>query len=112
MQIVPLAPIHAADAARLHIAGQPGTFLTALGPDVLAAIYRALPATKAGFGFAAIGDELGNEVEGEVEDSAGDKGALAGFISATTGVGKLFTEISTTALGTLLPPLLRQLARH
>ena len=95
MQIIPLAPIHAADAARLHIAGQPGTFLSSLGPDVLSALYHALPRTRAGFGFAAV-----------------DDGALLGFISATTGVGKLFAEIGTTGLGTLLPPLLGQLARH
>jgi ribosomal protein S18 acetylase RimI-like enzyme len=96
MQIIPLAPTHATDAARLHIAGQPGTFLTSLGPDVLAALYRALPRTRAGFGFAAV-DE---------------KERLIGFASATTGVGKLFVEIGTRGLGTLLPPLAGQLARH
>jgi ribosomal protein S18 acetylase RimI-like enzyme len=95
-QIIPLAPNHAADAARLHIAGQPGTFLTALGPDVLSALYQALPRTSAGFGFAA----------------ADDTGTLLGFISATTGVGKLFVEIGTTGLGLLLPPLIGQLARR
>ena len=84
-----------ADAARLHIAGQPGTFLSSLGPDVLSALYHALPRTRAGFGFAAV-----------------DDGALLGFISATIGVGRLFAEIGTTGLGTLLPPLLGQLARH
>ena len=96
MPIIPLAPIHAAGAARLHIAGQPGTFLTALGPGVLTAIYRALPQTRAGFGFAAVDDH----------------GALIGFTSATTSVGKLFGEIGSTQMGTLLPPLLKQLARH
>ena len=96
MQIIPLAPIHAADAARLHIAGQPGTFLSSLGPGVLSALYHALPRTRAGFGFAAVADD----------------GALLGFISATIGVGRLFAEIGTTGLGTLLPPLLGQLARH
>ncbi len=100
MQIVPLAPIHAAAAARLHIAGQPGTFLTALGPDVLTAIYRALPRTRVGFGFAAVSSEMD------------DEGTLLGFISATTGVGKLFVEVGTTGLQTLLPPLLGQLVRH
>jgi GNAT superfamily N-acetyltransferase len=98
MQIVPLVPIHAVDAARLHIAGQPGTFLTALGPDVLTAIYRALPATKAGFGFAALTGDASNE--------------LVGFISATTGVGKLFAEIGTTGVGTILPQMLVQLGGH
>jgi ribosomal protein S18 acetylase RimI-like enzyme len=96
MQIIPLTPTHAADAARLHMAGQPGTFLTALGPGVLSALYRALPRTRAGFGYAAVGDA----------------GELLGFISATTGVGKLFVEIGTTGLGTLLPPMLGQLVRH
>jgi ribosomal protein S18 acetylase RimI-like enzyme len=96
MQLAPLAPTHAADAARLHIAGQPGTFLTALGPGVLTALYRALPQTRAGFGFAA----------------TDDTGALLGFVSATTGVGKLFGEIGTRQMGTLLPPLVGQLARH
>jgi ribosomal protein S18 acetylase RimI-like enzyme len=96
MQIIPLAPEHATDAAQLHIAGQPGTFLTALGPGVLTAIYRSLPRSRAGFGFAAL-DENGN---------------VLGFISATTGVGKLFVELATIGLGALLPPLLGQLARH
>ena len=100
MQLVPLAPSHAADAARLHMAGQPGTFLTALGPDVLTALYRALPRTRAGFGFAAL------------QDGGDASGTLLGFISATTGVGKLFGEISTRQVGTLLPPLVGQLARH
>jgi ribosomal protein S18 acetylase RimI-like enzyme len=100
MQIIPLSPIHAADAARLHIAGQPGTFLTALGPGVLSAIYRALPRTRAGFGFAA------------VESEGRDAGAVVGFISATTSVGKLFTEVGTAGMGTLLPSLVGQLARH
>ncbi len=100
VRIVPLAPAHAVDAARLHIAGQPGTFLTALGPGVLAAIYRALPATSAGFGFAAI------------DDGVGDGESFLGFVSATTSVGRLFVEIGRSSLGTLLPPLLGQLARH
>jgi ribosomal protein S18 acetylase RimI-like enzyme len=100
MQIIPLAPTHAANAARLHILGQPGTFLTTLGPGVLTALYRTLPRTRTGFGFAAIDHEVD------------DEGTLLGFISATTGVGKLFAEIGTTGLGTLLPPLVGQLARH
>jgi ribosomal protein S18 acetylase RimI-like enzyme len=102
VQILPLAPSHATQAARLHIAGQPGTFLTALGPSVLGAIYRALPQTRAGFGFAA--------VEETADAGSGDE--LVGFISATSGVGKLFAEIGTTQLGTLLPPLLGQMVRH
>lgn len=104
MQIVPLAPNHAADAARLHIAGQPGTFLTALGPGVLTALYGALPRTRAGFGFAAVDETVAKTLD--------ESGKLLGFISATTGVGKLFTEVGTTGLGAILPPLMGQLARH
>ncbi len=96
MQIIPLSPEHAMDAARLHLAGQPGTFLSTLGIGVLTALYRTLPRTRAGFGFAAVASD----------------GTLLGFISATTGVGKLFAQIGTSGLGTLLPPLLGQLARH
>lgn len=96
IQIIPLSPKHAKGAARLHIAGQPGTFLTALGPGVLTAIYGALPRTCSGFGFAAV-DEADT---------------LLGFISATTSVGKLFLEIGTSGVGTLLPPLVAQMVRH
>ena len=97
MPIIPLAPTHAADAAALHIAGQPGTFLTSLGPGVLTALYRALPATRAGFGFAAVAD---------------DAAPLTGFISATTGVGRPFLVIGPPRRGRLLPPLLAQYARQ
>lgn len=97
--LVALAAVHAPDAARLHVAGQPGTFLTSLGPDVLTALYRALPATQAGFGFAAVMGEPGRE-------------RLVGFVSATTGVGALFAEVGTRQLGTLLPPLLRRYAQR
>lgn len=97
--LVELSAVHAPDAARLHIAGQPGTFLTSLGPDVLTALYGALPATQAGFGFAAV-------MPGE------GRGALAGFVSATMGVGALFAEIGTRQMGTLVPPLLRRYAQR
>ena len=97
MPIVPLVPDHAATAAALHIDGQPGTFLTSLGPGVLTVVYRTLPATRVGFGFAAVEQDVA---------------PLTGFISATTGVGRLFVEIGTTRLGLLLPPLLAQYRRH
>lgn len=95
MQIVPLAAHHAATAARLHAAGQPGTFLTSLGPGVLTALYRNLPASAAGFGFAA--------------QPAGVTPAEAplGFVAATSSVGSLFVQVGPR----LLSPLLAQLAR-
>lgn len=96
MHIVPLAPNHAPDAARLHIEGQPGTFLSALGPEVLTALYRVLPSMRTGVGVAAVDDD----------------GNLLGFISATTSVSKFFIEIGTRQLVPLLPPLMKQLVRH
>ena len=63
MQIVELAPAHAKEATQLHIAGQPGTFLTSLGPDVLMVVYGALPRMAAGFGYVAVEGpaDAGNE---------------------------------------------------
>jgi ribosomal protein S18 acetylase RimI-like enzyme len=95
MQIVPLTPDHAATAARLHAAGQPGTFLTSLGPGVLTALYRGLPTSAAGFGFAA------------AAAGAPQTDAPVGFVAATTSVGSLFVQMGPR----LLPPLLAQLAR-
>ncbi|MCB0145411.1 MAG: hypothetical protein KDE50_36345, partial [Caldilineaceae bacterium] len=73
MQIIPLQPTHARAAARLHIAGQPGTFLTSLGPQVLTVFYESLPRAAVGLGFAAV-----------------DNTQMLGFVSATTSVGRLF----------------------
>jgi GNAT superfamily N-acetyltransferase len=93
IEVVPLAPAHAAGAARLHIAGQPGTFLSSLGPDVLTVLYRALPRSPVGFGF-----------------SATDGGVLCGFVGATTSVGRLFLELGTRRVAHFLPPLAVRLA--
>jgi len=94
--LIALAPAHAPDAARLHILGQPGTFLTSLGGDVLAVIYRTLPESPVGFGYAAV-------------DGAG---RVAGFAAVTTSTGRLFGEMATRRLGQLLPPLLARFARR
>ena len=99
--ITPLAPIHARQAARLHIQGQPGTFLTGLGEDVLTAVYRALPQSRGGFGFAAL-QLPDHNTEQAAEPS------LVGYVSATTGIGGLFLEMASQRLGELLPPLLRR----
>lgn len=94
--IIQLTPAHAVDAARLHILGQPGTFLTALGGDVLAVFYRTLPASPVGFGYAAIDAD----------------GQMAGFAAVTTGTGRLFMEMATRRLYHLLPPLLARFVRR
>lgn len=107
MQIVELAPVHAKEASRLHIAGQPGTFLTSLGPDVLLAVYRALPELPAGFGYVALADPVSAS-----DCSSGQSATVLGFVSATTSIGRLFVETGRTQFGKLLPPMLRQLARR
>ncbi len=93
-----LLPAHAAAAARLHILGQPGTFLTSLGPDVLTVLYRTLPASAHAFGFAVVDPTR--------------PATLIGFVSATTSVGALFAELGTRRLGAFLPPLARRFVRH
>jgi ribosomal protein S18 acetylase RimI-like enzyme len=97
-RIVSLRSQHASDAARLHIAGQPGTFLTSLGPKVLTALYRALSRSATGFGYAAV-------------DEQDDQTAIA-FVSATTSIGHLFKQLSTSHLGSFAPPLLSRLASN
>ena len=99
MQIVPLTTLHAVEAAQLHVAGQPGTFLTTLGPNVLTALYRVLPKMRTGLGYAA------------VADATQPDSPVLGFVSATTNVSKFFIEIGTTYVGTMLPPLTKRLAR-
>lgn len=97
VQIAPLTPHHAEQAARLHIAGQPGTFLTSLGPEVLAVFYTALPLSPVGFGYV-------------IPTATG--GEIAGFVSATTSTGRLFAELGLRHLSRFLPPLLRRFARQ
>lgn len=96
MKLIDLAPIHAPTVARLHIAGQPGTFLTSLGPDVLTVLYRALPQSSTGFGFVAC--------EENAHLPAAD--APRGFVAATTSTGRLFLELGTRHIHRFLPPLL------
>lgn len=101
MRIVDLAPAHAEEAARLHIAGQPGTFLSSLGPEVLTVLYRVLPQSSAGFGYAMMGTLS--------EDA---RESLVAFVSATTSVGSLFVEVMTQRLGQFAPALMRCYARR
>lgn len=96
LTLVRLAPEHASAAARLHILGQPGAFLTSLGADALTVLYRTLPQSPTAFGFAAI-------------DPAHPQQLLA-FVSATTSVGALFFEMGTRRLPAFLPPLMRRFA--
>lgn len=94
LTLIPLTPEHATDAARLHMIGQPSSFLTSLGADVLEVVYQQLPRSPVGFGFAAVDPARPQE--------------LLGFVSATTSVGALFFEMGTRRLPAFAPPLLRR----
>ena len=114
MTIVQLSRTHAADAARLHIAGQPGTFLTSLGPSVLTVFYQALPQSPAGFGFAAIDDSSRAALDQTLPVKTHNpiSPIALGFVSATTSVGALFMELGTRRIGQFLPPLFARFARQ
>lgn len=105
MPIITLDPTHAADAARLHIAGQPNTFLTSLGPEVLTTFYRALPQSSTGFGFTALADTANVTAFPQSK-------MIVGFISATTSTGQLFLHLGTRHLPAFLPPLLRRFVQR
>jgi ribosomal protein S18 acetylase RimI-like enzyme len=96
-----LAPQHALDAARLHVAAQPGTFLTALGPDILQIVYERLPSTTVGFGFAVTSAACSDE-----------RPVTIGFVSATTSVGSLFIQTGLSRAGSLAPRLIVRYLRH
>lgn len=110
MSLINLDPTHAAAAARLHIAGQPNTFLTNLGPAVLTAFYRALPQSPAGFGFAAVAP--GETALLPATRNTQHATHIIGFISATTSTGQLFFQLGTRHLPAFLPPLLRRFAQR
>lgn len=107
MQLINLDPTHAAAAARLHIAGQPNTFLTRLGPAVLTTFYRALPQSPTGFGFTAI--DTPPPLDSRLPPSSLP---ILGFVSATTSTSRLFFELGTRKLPAFLPPLLLRFAQR
>jgi len=97
-------PDMAAAAARLHIIGQPGTFLSSLGPGVLTVLYRTLPQSPVGFGFGVIEEAREQGREGCVP--------LEGFVAATSSVGALFGEMATRRFFAFAPALLARVARR
>lgn len=109
MLITRLLPHHAAAAAHLHIAGQPGTFLTSLGPEVLTLFYELLPASPTGFGFAAVDPGVGWS-DHMLHQSQTE--SMCGFVSATTSTGRLFIELGTKRLGRFLPLLIRRFSKQ
>lgn len=93
MELIRLQPSHASEAARLHIAGQPGTFLTALGSEFLTLLYRRLPQAKGSFGFTIIAqNEITlNDVDPRATSPTGINNL--GFIAATTSIGHLLFDL-------------------
>jgi ribosomal protein S18 acetylase RimI-like enzyme len=117
MPIITLDPTHASAAARLHIAGQPNTFLTSLGPEVLTTFYRALPQSPTGFGFTALADTVADTTvqQSKIQNLSWQdpkSKMIVGFISATTSTGQLFLQLGTRYLPAFLPPLLRRFAQR
>ncbi|MEX1019504.1 MAG: GNAT family N-acetyltransferase [Litorilinea sp.] len=109
--LAPLNAEHARIAARLHIAGQPGTFLTQLGPEILEIIYRALP--EAGFGFVALMPHADcDDTPGDTPDNTGQTRAVCGFISGAPGIGGVFVKALTGEGGRRGLRLLRGLTRR
>ncbi len=109
-QIIALDPTHAAAAARLHIAGQPASFLTSLGPAVLTTLYRALPQSSAGFGFTALATP--SQPASQAQSTIVVADSVMGFVSATTSTGRLLMDLGTRHLPAFVPPLLRRFAQQ
>jgi ribosomal protein S18 acetylase RimI-like enzyme len=58
MELTPLTPEHARQAAEIHAEGQPGTFLTRLGLDFLTTLYAAMPESPWTFGRVVMDGEI------------------------------------------------------
>ncbi|MFN8494775.1 MAG: GNAT family N-acetyltransferase [Caldilineaceae bacterium] len=114
MTIVQLAPSHAEAAAQLHIAGQPGAFLTSLGPEVLTVLYRALPQSPVGFGYVVLADNFVVTAQSDLASAlrTPHSALVLGFVSATTSVGRLFVEMGTRRMMQFLPPLAARFVRQ
>jgi len=111
MTIVELAPSHAEAAAQLHIAGQPGTFLTSLGPEVLTVLYQALSQSPVGFGYVAPAPTAA--IDTDIAKIKNQKSKIPlGFVSATTSVGRLFVEMGTRRITQFLPPLVTRFVQQ
>ena len=110
MEITQLQPIHAEDAARLHIAGQPETFLTKLGPEILSLFYQTLPQTPGCFGFVMVGQMPASQIPHNTDTTAIVMAAptCLGFVAATQSTGRLFVELGTRHLLHFIPHLLRR----
>ena len=94
-QIVPLAPRFASAAAEIHAQGQPGTFLTTLGPAFLRALYTEMALSPHCLGYVALD---GHEV--------------VGVVVGTTDSGAIFKDLIWHRGPKLILPVLGALVRH
>ncbi|MGQ9585012.1 MAG: GNAT family N-acetyltransferase [Anaerolineae bacterium] len=76
MKVEPLTPSHAAEAARLHLEGQPRTFLSDLGLGFLTVLYWEIARSPMGFGFVAQ-----------------EEGKAVGVVAATESTSALFRHL-------------------
>lgn len=95
LDIVPFAPGHARQVAEIHIEGQPGTFLTRLGPDFLTQLYRAMASSEWAFGSVIVD---GEQVVG------------VGVVALNTA--RLFRDIKLHHWQHLVWPVIRQMLRQ
>ena len=90
----PLTPDDAAAGAAIHIEGQPGTFLTRLGPAFLAVMYRGLASAPDCYGIVARRDEQ-----------------VVGVVVGMPAGGGLFGHLGWRGVAGLILPLLGALLR-
>lgn len=97
-QPITLRPLGAGDAetaAKIHAEGQPGTFLTSLGPAFLCGLYRQMAVSPLCFGYVACEDR-----------------EVVGVVVGTVDSGGVFKELIWQRGLALAAPVARALARH
>lgn len=96
-----LSVADAMDVARLHVAGQPNTFLTNLGEDALELVYKALVNGSSGFGVVA-----------EAPLEAGRIGRVVGFAAATSSTLALYADVARMSGLTMAREVLKSTVRR
>lgn len=105
-QIIPFAVQYARAAAEIHAEGQPGTFLTSLGPFFLRTLYAELAVSPRCYGFVALeGDKVIGVVVGATDSSAIFKELIVrrGFVLALPVLGAMLRR--PTLLGRVIETL-------
>ncbi|MBC7223703.1 MAG: GNAT family N-acetyltransferase [Anaerolineae bacterium] len=95
MEIRPLQPEDARDAAALHYQGQRHTFLGQMGVPFLTALYRELAVSPWGFGVVAV-----------------EEGEIVGVATAAWNTGRLFRDLLLRRWRRLLGPALAAVVRR